>query len=57
MFSRGVAHLSSYRVLSRRQVVVDDIKAMLADNPLPYTGFDLFKGEDHNIKGKIEMDG
>lgn len=67
MFSRGRAgggvahfpgiHLSSYCVFSRRQVVVDDIKAMLADRPLPYTGFDLFEGEDHNIKGQIEMDG
>lgn len=39
------------------QVVVDDIKALLAGRPLPFKGFDMFEGEDHNIKGQIEIDG
>lgn len=39
------------------QVVVDDIKALLAGGPLPYKGFDMFEGEDHNIKGQIQIDG
>ncbi|CAM9382951.1 unnamed protein product [Ascophyllum nodosum] len=40
-----------------KEVVVDDIKALLAGHPLPYTGFDMFEGEDHNIKGQIETNG
>eukprot|EP00752_Nemacystus_decipiens_P011426 g10147.t1 len=40
-----------------KDVVVDDIKALLAGRPLPYKGFDMFEGEDHNIKGQIEIDG
>ena len=53
---------SAFRVLTAvlsfaGQVVVDDIKALLAGRPLPYKGFDMFDGEDHNIKGQIEIDG
>ncbi|CBN79979.1 thioredoxin-like protein [Ectocarpus siliculosus] len=40
-----------------KDVVVDDIKALLAGRPLPFKGFDMFEGEDHNIKGQIEIDG
>lgn len=39
------------------QVVVDDIKALLAGRPLPFKGFDMFEGEDHNIKGQIQIEG
>lgn len=42
---------------SPRQVVVDDIKALLADRPLPYQGFDMFEGEDHNVKGHVLIQG
>eukprot|EP00904_Undaria_pinnatifida_P006117 jgi/Undpi1/2635/HiC_scaffold_13.g06014.m1 len=40
-----------------KNVVVDDIKALLADRPLPYQGFDMFEGEDHNIKGHVAIQG
>ncbi|CAM9683237.1 unnamed protein product [Pylaiella littoralis] len=40
-----------------KDVVVDDIRALLAGRPLPFKGFDMFEGEDHNIKGQIEIDG
>lgn len=38
-------------------MIVDDIKALVAGKDLPYKGFDMFEGEDHNIKGQVEIDG
>lgn len=39
------------------QVVVADIKALLAGKDLPYKGFDMFEGEDHNIRGQVQIEG
>lgn len=37
------------------QVLVADIEALLEGRPLPYHGFDMFEGEDHNIRGQVQM--
>lgn len=51
-----VSHTAT-RLPRDKQVVVEDIKALLAGRPLPYQGFDMFEGEDHNIKGQVQIDG
>ncbi|CAM9926314.1 unnamed protein product, partial [Sphacelaria rigidula] len=40
-----------------KEVIVDDIKALLANKELPYKGFDMFEGENHNIVGQVQIDG
>lgn len=37
------------------QVVIEDIRALLAKQELPYQGFDMFEGESHNIKERLEL--
>lgn len=39
------------------QVVVEDIQALVAGKDLPYKGFDMFEGEEHNIKIQLEKVG
>lgn len=54
---QGTAPHTATRLPRDKQVVVEDIKALLAGRPLPYQGFDMFEGEDHNIKGQVQIDG
>lgn len=49
--------LDAASVYCGAQVVVEDIRALLAEKDLPYKGFDMFEGEDHNIKTQIEKTG
>lgn len=59
LFSPSITPCCTFRArdVCPEQVVVDDIKALLAGRPLPYKGFDMFEGEDHNIRGQIQIDG